>query len=1093
MFYPIKGGSSITVGEGFKCYLPPLPEDKSQIINWGLPKEEQVWQREPIPKWYLERSLEEEFKQAEDIKLVLAGKKKSIFIDPMCERYRRRDFYRRRWGVYVMINGEPVYLTNHHFYYLQWCKFDHKENDGYPFFYEFSRDNFYIRQWCEENPWSMGYMFIGPRATGKSNEELACIANRATMFHNHRAALQSKHFENDAKGVLIQAKMVPLFNALPKFQKPEYAHGTNTQSELVFRRRSISGKQTAGLEFSPDVELLSTIFAAPPGEKALDTETLSDLFEDEIGKCILPDTLVITSTGRIKKAKEISIGEKLMGPDSTPRRIIQITSGIDKAYKIIPKKSGWDDWGCVSGHKLALKWCWKDRPLKFNGNTYHKDDTVIMTIDSFLKLNKTHQKHLMLFKTPIEYNSKGTLIHPYLMGLWLGDGDSTGMTITAIENEIIDSLYDFGKVTARPLNNRSPRFHIEGFHHLLKIYNVKKNKHIPLDYLVNSRHNRLLLLAGIIDTDGHAVINGNRMNCEITQKNKRLALDIKRLATELGFNCSFESKIATMNRDDGSVYSCEVYRMILFGDLWTIPTRVKRKQFPEIRQHHKNRKNPLRSGFKIESIGESDYVGFVLDGDKLHLLGDCQVTHNTNPKEIADVYIRHEVNLKCVFRNNRKIGVLRKTSTVEEMNEGGDECFKLWKDSDPKIIDGNGFTTSKIHRHLISALDTDTSLVDYIDATGKNYGPPCDKYGRVNREIANIKIQNDFDAVKHDLKKLSGRMRKSPRNASEAFIRDQSKSIFNIMLITNRLEKIRNGMSQKPYVKGNLYWLKERFGPVWWERDDHAGRFNFSWFPDEFKAGFDAHLEPGTSNKILNNVWKEWGYNKKGEAQQLITPGNFKLFRIATDPIKYTRTKDPRASKAAIHAFRMYDHLVDGGKKSRKDWETANFFVEYCNRPDDPAQYVEDLAMLCIFLGTKVLPERNIPYVNDFFEQNGLQKLLFYQAEAIEGIGLDVQTSSEDAGYATTPEVTNYLTTRLIPYINQDIDRCPFDDTIEDWGNFDPLNPTKSHLTFSSGLALVHSEKIIREDGPPEAKLSDWFDTFENDGVNGRFAEIETD
>jgi hypothetical protein len=752
MFFPIRNGTQIIVGEHgerFPCWIPPLPEDKSEIINWGLPKEEQYWKREPIPKWYLERSLEEEYKQAEDMKLVLSGKKKSIFIDTMCERYRRRDYYRRKYGVFVMINGEPVYLTNHHFYYLQWCKFDHKENEGYPYYYEFSRTNFYIRQWSEENPWSMGYMFIGPRATGKSNEELACIANRATMLHNHRAALQSKHFENDAKGVLIQAKMVPLFNALPKFQKPEYAHGTNTQSELVFRRRSITGKQTTGLDFSPDVELTSTIFAAPPGEKALDTETLSDLFEDEIGKC--------------------------------------------------------------------------------------------------------------------------------------------------------------------------------------------------------------------------------------------------------------------------------------------------------------------------------------------------------NPREVADIYVRHEVNLKCTFRNNRKIGVLRKTSTVEEMDEGGDECFKLWKDSDPKIIDGNGFTTSKIHRHLISALDTDTSLVDYIDAKGKNYGPPCDKYGRVNKEIANIKIQNDFDAVKHDLKKLSGRMRKSPRNPSEAFIKDQSKSIFNIMLITNRLEHIRNGMARKPYVKGNLYWLKEKYGPVWWERDDHAGRFNFAWFPDEFSAGYEKNQMPGETGRILNNVTKEWGYNMKGEAQELITPGNMKLFRIATDPIKYTKTKDPRASKAAIHAFRMYDHLVDGGKRSRKEWETHNFFVEYCNRPDDPAQYVEDLAMLCIFLGTKVLPERNIPYVNESFEQNGLQRLLFYQSEAVEDIGLTVQTTSEDAGYATTPEVTNYLTTRLIPYINQDIDRCPFDDTIEDWGNFDPLNPTKSHLTFSSGLALVHSEKVIKEDAPIESRINEWFESYDNSGQNGTFAQTITD
>jgi len=1086
MFYQIKNGTQITVGENFKCWLPPPPEDKSQIINYGLPKEEQYWKREPIPKWYLERSLEEEFKQKDDLKLILAGKKKTMFVDPMCERYRRREWHRRIYGVHIMINGECIYLTNHHYYYLQWCKFDHKENNGYPFYYEFSRTNFYIRQWSEENPWSMGYMFIGPRATGKSNEELACIANRSTYLHNHRAALQSKHFEMDAKGVLIQAKMVPLFNALPKFFKPEYAHGTNTMESLVFNRKSVSGEKTKGVEFGPDHELLSTIFAAPPGEKALDTETLSDLFEDEIGKCILPETLVITSTGKIKEAKDVSIGEKLLGSDSTPRKIIQITTGIDKAFKIIPNKSGWDEWGCVSGHKLALKWCWKDRPLKFNNKIYQKDDTVIMTIDSFMRLNKTHQKHLMLFKVPVNYQPKQVLIDPYLMGVWLGDGDSKQMTITAIENEIIDSLYEFGKVTARPLNNRSPRFHLEGFHHLLKFYNVKNNKHIPIDYLINGRNDRLKLLAGIIDTDGHVLVDGNRLNCEITQKNKRLALDIKRLSTELGFSCSFEPKIATMNREDGSVYKCEVYRMFLFGDLWEIPTRVKRKQFPQIKDHHKNRRNPLRSGFKIQPIGDSEYIGFVLDGDKLHLLGDCQVTHNTKPKEVADIYVRHEVNLKCVFRNNRKIGLLRKTSTVEEMNEGGDECHRLWKDSDMKVIDGNGFTTSKIHRHLISALDTDTSLVPYTDSTGKNYGAPCNKYGSIDRHIANIKIQNDFDAVKHDLKKLSGRMRKSPRNETEAFIKDQSKSIFNVMLLSNRLEHIRNHMPKPPYVRGNLFWLKDKFGPVWWERDDHAGRFNWAWFPDEF-----SQIKEPDKAKILNNVGQEWGYDRQGNARMMMFPKNDHLFRIGGDPIKYTRTKDPRASKAATHGFRLYDEFVDGGRKAFPDkWDSHNFIFEYRNRPEDPETSYEDMAMACIFLGCKSMPERNITDLNRYFENNGLEKFLFYPQDASE-IGLDVQGRSDDAGLASTPEVINYYTTRIIQFINRHINRMPFDNTIEDWLDFDPTNPTKSDLTVSSGFTLIHAEKVGKYEEPPSEKISDWFESYDNSGKNGIFTTLD--
>lgn len=723
MFYPIVNGTKITVGEGFQCWIPPIPEDTNQIINYGLPIEEQVWKREPIPKWYLERSKTEKEKKK---------------IDPMCEKYRRREWYRRRWGVFVMINGECIHLTNHHYFYLQWCKYDHKENDGYPFYYRFSLDNFRIRQWCEENPHSMGYMMIGPRATGKSNEELACIVNRATMHHNHRVALQSKHLEHDAEAVLIQAKTVPLFNALPRFFKPEFAHGTNPKSELVFNLKADTSKGAVDKELGPDYQLNSKIFAVGPGEKALDSDTLSDLFEDEIGK--------------------------------------------------------------------------------------------------------------------------------------------------------------------------------------------------------------------------------------------------------------------------------------------------------------------------------------------------------TNPKVVADIHVRHEVNIKCVFRNNRKIGLLRKTSTVEEMNEGGDECHKLWKDSDPKILDGNGFTTSKIHRHLISALDTNTSLVDYIDSTGKNYGPPCDKYGNVDRHIANVVIQNDFDAVKNDLKKLSGRMRKSPRNETEAFIKDQSKSIFNVMLLSNRLERIRNHMPKPPYVRGNLYWVKDKFGPVWWERDDHAGRFNWAWFPDEF-----SQIKEPDKAKILNNFGEEWGYDIKGFSRQLKFPKNDHIFRIGSDPIKYSKTKDPRASKAAVHGFRLYDGMADYGKE-KKDWNSHNFIFEYINRPEDPETTFEDTAMACLFLGCKLLPERNVPSLNDYFESNGLEKFLAYPRDFIAS-PVDIQIKSDDAGYASTSEVIDYYTRRLISFINNHIDRMPFDNTIEDWLNFDSTNPTKSDATVSSGFTLVHAEKIAEIEQMVEGGLSDWFETYDNSTVNGRFTE----
>lgn len=738
MFQRTKGSTRLIVGEGYECWLPPVPR-KEDILFSNCSKEDQYWRREPLPDNFMERWFEEENTRAKELEMVMNGMKKTVsFYDPVLERYRRAQWFKRWFGVWFMNYGEPTYLTNHHWWYLQWCKYDHKENEGYPNYYEFSRDNFYIRSWCEQNPRSLGYQMVGPRACGKSNEDLACISNNATRFHNHRAALQSKHFEDDAKKVLIQAKMVPLFNALPIFFKPQFAHGTNPQEVLVFNRPSIKGKESKKQEFGPDFELNSVIFAAMPGVKALDSETLSDIFEDEIGK--------------------------------------------------------------------------------------------------------------------------------------------------------------------------------------------------------------------------------------------------------------------------------------------------------------------------------------------------------TDPKKVGDVYERHDVNVKCVFRNHRKIGMLRKQTTVEEMDKGGDQCFKLWKDSDQQKLDKNGWTISKIHRHLISALDTDTSLERYIDDVGKDWGPPCNKYGKVDRAIANIKIQNDLDAVRHDLKKMSSRMRKSPRNATEAFIKDQSKSIFNVFALTNRLEEIRN-MTKPPYVRGNLYWLKEEGGPVGFQPDPHAGRFYFAWFPDEYTA--NPHPEKW---KILNNFKKEWGYDSFGNNRYLTVPRNDLLLGIGSDPIKYSKTKDPRASKASMHGFRKLDINVDYGKAKAK-WVSHNYIFEYIDRPQDPTTFFDDAGMACHFLGCSMLPESNIKSLVQHFVTKGWEKFLMYPTDFPE---LLVSTSqSDDPGFSSTPEVIDTYTRRLITFINEHCHRMPFDRTIESWLNFDPTDTTTYDATVSSGFTLVGCEKRTDPEEESEDDMDNWFDVYDHsEGNVGRIVDI---
>lgn len=726
MYYPKKGGSSIILYDSYECHLPPVP-DKSQILFHNLPQKDQFWRRQPLPTNYKERVKEEQAIRAEEKKKVDNGDKEKVtHVDPILERYRRQEFYRRKYGVWFYNNGVPTFLTGHNYWYLQWTRFDHKRNDGYPLYYEYTRLAYYFRQYAEEDPRSLGYIIIGARGSGKSGEELAALTNNMLIRHDATAALQSKNYEKDAKGVLFKSKLVPLFNSLPDFFKPVNSHGSNPETSFSFNRPSIKGKGAADVEYGPDLELNSYIMPVLPGEMALDSDTVAEIFEDEVGKCS--------------------------------------------------------------------------------------------------------------------------------------------------------------------------------------------------------------------------------------------------------------------------------------------PT-------------------------------------------------------------IADIYERHKVNLRVVFRNHQKVGLMRKTSTVEKMTEGGAECLKLWKESDPKSRDKNGQTVSKIYRYFISALDTDTSP------------ECCDIYGHVDRVKANQKIENALELIKHDYIGMSSEMRKQPRNESEAFIPDQSRSLFNIQKLTARIHQIQSmPINEKPYRRGNLYWLKEPFGPVWWERDDHAGRWNFSWFPDEY-----SQIKNPDQAKILNNVDISLGYTRRGKRMNMVTPKNDHLFRIGADPIKYRFTKDPRASKQAMHGFRLFDPHVDLGKP-RSQWKSHNFIFEYINRPDDPRTASEDAAMSCIFLGCKMMPENNIDSLNEYFEDNGLENLMYYPKNELAD-GINIQKNSENAGLHSDNEVIDTYTRRLITFINQDCERMPFDETLDDWMRFDSLNPTPSHATVSSGFTLIHTDKKGEIEKESEGTVDDWFQRFDNSGMNSRFEE----
>jgi SpoVK/Ycf46/Vps4 family AAA+-type ATPase len=155
---------------------------------------------------------------------------------------------------------------------------------------------------------------------------------------------------------------------------------------------------------------------------------------------------------------------------------------------------------------------------------------------------------------------------------------------------------------------------------MLRSYSLLGNKHIPLVYKTASRSDRLKLLAGLVDSDGHL-----DMGCfDFCQKSSILADDIAYLARSLGYavHRTTEYKSCTNSKRPHSDY---YQRVRISGELSEVPTFLPRKKA----EFRKQIKNVLRTGFTVESLGDGEYYGFTIDKDKLFLLGDFTVTHNT--------------------------------------------------------------------------------------------------------------------------------------------------------------------------------------------------------------------------------------------------------------------------------------------------------------------------------------------------------------------------------------------------------------------------------------------------------------------------------
>lgn len=190
-----------------------------------------------------------------------------------------------------------------------------------------------------------------------------------------------------------------------------------------------------------------------------------------------------------------------------------------------------------------------------------------------LRVEDGRLNHSVQTCAPLAMPHANLPVPPYVLGAWLGDGNSKSAAITisdADAEEVLGYLADdgvlvSGKPTRRP--GAKCRTYPIGGHGRgrgagkqgewvlqaeLRSLGVIGNKHIPAAYLRSSAEQRFALLQGLMDTDGSALRCGQ---AEFYTTSRRLADDVLELMHSLGFKTRIGTGRATVNgKDCGEKY-----------------------------------------------------------------------------------------------------------------------------------------------------------------------------------------------------------------------------------------------------------------------------------------------------------------------------------------------------------------------------------------------------------------------------------------------------------------------------------------------------------------------------------------------------------
>lgn len=340
----------------------------------------------------------------------------------------------------------------------------------------------------------------------------------------------------------------------------------------------------------------------------------------QFGKLLANDTPILTRNGW-KKHGDLVIGDEVINHNGN---FVKVTHVFPKQFanKKITFTNG-EEICCHENHE----WVFYDRAK--HGHPLRTLETKYL--EQEYENSIVGRGHRYRFLLPTKQFEKGEekelFVNPYVLGVWLGDGKRTDGTICACKEDRITidecrKFYPNGaewahKTTGVIYSQLNGMFADLRKYYLF--YGKNKKKYIPQEYLTASINQRLELLAGLIDTDGHIDHKHNRIS--FVTADKELKDTFIELVSTFGWRVSVFEMKPTISTS--GIVGKKVYWQLCFNPTIYIPCRIERKQ---LKTFSKQRKVAI---CKIEDIEPIEGNCIEVEGG-IYLCGRTMIpTHNS--------------------------------------------------------------------------------------------------------------------------------------------------------------------------------------------------------------------------------------------------------------------------------------------------------------------------------------------------------------------------------------------------------------------------------------------------------------------------------